>query len=94
MTPKQPVDMAKVELLRKHMLIRASDLAMLCGVSRVTYYSWLSGKAIRPKNADKLKRVVRKLIAAMQQGGWPSAEVTGLDNDTRFKRLLALLEQY
>jgi len=46
----KPLDFTKVEALRKHMLLTTRDMAELLGVSRMTYYGWVSGKPMRKTN--------------------------------------------
>lgn len=90
-TPK-PLDFAKIEVLRRHMLLNASDMAHILGVSRVTYYGWVRGKHIRKKNEEYAKRSLRKLLYVMGEHNWPTPEVVGLTQKERVKRLLALLD--
>lgn len=90
-TPK-PLDFAKIEVLRRHMLLNASDMAKILGVSRVTYYGWVRGKPVRKKNEEHAKRSLRKLLAIMAEHNWPTPEVVGLTQQNRMQRLLALLE--
>jgi len=74
------------------MLLNASDMAHILGVSRVTYYGWVRGKPIRKKNEEHAKRSIRKLLAVMGQHSWPTPEVAGLTQKGKLERLLALLE--
>ena len=90
-TPK-PLDFAKIEVLRRHMLLNASDLAYILGVSRMTYYGWVRGKPIRAKNEAQVKASIRKLLAVMAEHNWPTPEIAGLTQKMRLQRLLALLE--
>lgn len=90
----KPLDFHKVEALRKHMILTSSDMAKVLGVSRVTYYGWLRGKAVRRKNEDEAKKAVRKLLAIMTDHSWPSPETVALDQKQRSERLFALLGQY
>lgn len=92
MTPK-PIDFAKVEELRKHMLVHTGDWAKLMGVSRMTYYKWVSGKAqMRPSKDTSIRVQIRCLLAVLTNG-WPTPEDKGLDYDKRVAKLLALLDQ-
>ena len=54
--PAHGIDFAKVEMLRRHMLLSVSDMAKVFGISRVTYYSWVRGGNIRITNVPKVKR--------------------------------------
>ena len=86
------LDMTKVELLRKHMMLTAGNMAELIGVSRVTYYGWAKGKPIRQSNIANAKDAVRKLLAVVMEHKWPMPEVKGLTQKQRFARLIELLE--
>lgn len=90
-TPK-PLDFAKVEVLRRHMLLNASDMAHILGVSRQTYYGWVRGQPVRKKNVEHVKRSLRKLLGVMAEHSWPTPEAMGLTQKSRVQRLLALLE--
>jgi len=88
------VDFSKVEALRKHMLITTREMAELFGVSRVTYYGWVRGQSIRPKNVEQVTSMVRILLAVMRDHQWPTREVVGLTQAMRKHRLLALVAEY
>jgi DNA-binding transcriptional regulator YiaG len=90
-TPK-PLDFAKIEVLRRHMLLSAADMAYILGVSRMTYYGWVRGKPIRQKNISHVKSAVRKLLNVMAEHSWPTPEIAGLTQKARVSRLLALFE--
>jgi len=94
MTNKSPLDFSKVESLRKHMLLTVTDIASVIGISRMTYYSWRKGSVMRKDN-DKLMRItLRKLLAVMQDKGWPAPEVIAMEPADRKKRLIKYLEEY
>lgn len=88
------VDFAKVEALRKHMLITTREMSELFGVSRVTYYSWVRGQSVRQKNVEQVTSMVRILLAVMRDHGWPTPEIVGLPQPVRKQRLLALVTEY
>ena len=90
-TPKS-LDFAKVEVLRRHMLLTTHDMSVLLGVSRATYYGWVRGKPIRKKNEADAKRTIRKLLDVVSTYNWPTQEVVGLSPPIRLERLLALLQ--
>ena len=92
MTNVPPLDFAKVEALRKHMLLTTGNMAELLDVSRMTYYGWVKGKAIRKKNDEKVREVLRQMLA-MLSDGWPQPEVIALDQKDRFQRLLEILDK-
>tara|TARA_B100002019_G_scaffold293522_1_gene321905 strand:+ start:932 stop:1216 length:285 start_codon:yes stop_codon:yes gene_type:complete len=92
MTNVPPLDFTKVEALRKHMLLTTSNMAQLLDVSRMTYYGWVRGKAIRKKNDGKVREVLRQMLAMLSEG-WPQPEVIALDQKDRFQRLLEILDK-
>lgn len=91
MTPKPPLDFAKVEALRKHMLLTTSDMAELLGASRMTYYGWVKGKAIRKSNDESVRTMLRRLLDVMTHHSWPTPEVIASDQKQRKERLVAIL---
>jgi DNA-binding transcriptional regulator YiaG len=93
MMPKPPLDFAKVEALRKHMLLTTQDISELLGVSRMTYYGWVKGKPIRKSNDEHVRTMLRRLLAIMSNHGWPTPEVIASDQKQRKERLVELLNQ-
>lgn len=90
MTNMPLIDFAKVEALRKHMLLTKDNMAKLFSVSRMTYYSWIKSGTIRKTNAENVRGVLRELLALMSDG-WPQPEIIALEPDQRFQRILELL---
>lgn len=90
MTPK-PIDFAKVEALRKHMLLTTSDMSGLLGVSRMTYYGWVRGKSLRKSNDETVRTMLRRLLAIMTDHAWPMPEVIASTQSQRLERLKQLL---
>lgn len=86
------IDFAKVEMLRRHMLLSVADMAKIMGVSRVTYYSWIKGKPLRSTNVPKVKSKLKKLLAILKEG-WPSSEVIARSPPERLALILELLGQ-
>ena len=93
MTNTPPLNFTKVEALRKHMLLTTGNMAELLGVSRMTYYGWVKGKAIRKKNDEKVREVLREMLT-MLSDGWPQPEIIALDQKQRFQRLLEILDKH
>lgn len=93
MMPKPPLDFVKVEALRKHMLLTTQNMAELLGVSRMTYYGWVKGKAIRQSNDEKVREVLKQLLMVMSEHQWPTPEVIALDQKQRLERLLEILNK-
>lgn len=87
----KPLDFTKVEALRRHMLLSVRDIAMVLGVSRMTYYGWLKGKPLRKSNDAKVREKLRDLLDIMKDG-WPQPEVIALESVARRQRLLELLD--
>ena len=86
----KPLDFTKVEALRRHMLLSVRDIAMVLGVSRMTYYGWLKGKPLRKSNDAKVREKLKDLLDIMKEG-WPQPEVIALESVARRQRLLELL---
>ena len=74
------------------MLLTTGNMAELMGVSRMTYYGWVKGKPIRKKNDEKVREVLREMLA-MLSDGWPQPEIIALDQKQRFQRLLEILDK-
>lgn len=91
MTPK-PFDFSRVEALRKHMLLTTRDMSELLGVSRMTYYGWVNGKAMRKSNEESVKTMLRKLLMIMTEHGWPMPEIIAAEQKERRQRLDELLK--
>jgi DNA-binding transcriptional regulator YiaG len=92
--PKQNLDFAKVEALRKHMLLTTQDMSSLLGVSRMTYYGWVRGKPVRQNNTEFVKGMLKKLLTIMTEHQWPKPEVIAMEQKQRKQCLDELLEQY
>jgi DNA-binding transcriptional regulator YiaG len=92
MTPK-PLDFRKVEALRKHMLLTTSDMSELLGVSRMTYYGWVKGKALRKSNDEAVRTMLKRLLAVMTEHSWPTPDVIAAEQKQRKERLLEILQQ-
>jgi DNA-binding XRE family transcriptional regulator len=91
MTPKPPLDFAKVEALRKHMLLTTQDMSELLGVSRMTYYGWVKGKPLRKSNDESVRTMLRKLLDVMTRHNWPTPEVIASEQKQRKERLVSIL---
>jgi DNA-binding XRE family transcriptional regulator len=87
MTDKPGLDFSKVEALRKHLMLTTADMAKLLGVSRMTYYGWVKGKAMRKTNDVMVRSMLRKLLAVITEQGWPSPEVIAMESSQRLQRL-------
>jgi DNA-binding transcriptional regulator YiaG len=88
----KPLDFAKVETLRRHMLMTSTDMAQALRTSRMTYYKWVQGRAApRAVNDAIVREQLRKLLVIMEKHGWPSSEVLVMLPSERTAKLLALL---
>lgn len=87
----KPIDFTKVESLRRHMLLTQTDMAILLSVSRMTYYSWVTGNGLRKGNEEKLRVMLKRLLAVMTEHSWPMPEVIAMDQRQRRQRLIELL---
>ena len=83
------LDFEKVELVRERMDLTIKDMCKLLGVSRATYYKWVSGGPIRERNEKRVKETLRQLLPLLKDGLWPPA---GAKYQTSEQRLDALLE--
>lgn len=90
----EPLDFNRVDALRKHMLMTASDMASILGVSRVTYYNWTRGKKLRSTSEAKVRRSVRKMLHIIRDHDWPSPEILSMTQPERKKALAELISQY
>ena len=87
MTDKPGLDFTKVEALRKHLMLTTADMAKLLGVSRMTYYGWVKGKAMRKANDEAVRSMLRRLLTVVTEEGWPSPEVIAMNSNQRLDRL-------
>lgn len=85
--------MSKLELVRKHLLLSPADMAVIIGVSRVTYYNWVKGKPLRGKNKDKVQAALRKLLVLVTQKKWPTPETRALEPAMRQAQIVALMTE-
>jgi len=68
-------------------------MSELLGVSRMTYYGWVKGKPIRKSNDEIVRAMLRRLLVAMSEHGWPTPEVIAADQRQRKELLLELLNR-
>lgn len=90
-TAPPPLDFDIIERLREHMLLSASDMAKIFGVSRVVYYKWIGGAAPRGKNAANVRSRLAEIEPYLRVG-YPSDEVKALSAEQRMQRLLGILQ--
>jgi DNA-binding XRE family transcriptional regulator len=85
-----PLDFEKVELVRERAALTITEMAVLIGVSRVTYHKWKDGAGITKKNKSKIKAVMVRLLALVRSGTWPPEGIHRLPYKLRMKALLEL----
>jgi DNA-binding XRE family transcriptional regulator len=86
------IDFTKVEQLRKHMLLTASDMAKVLSVTRMTYYSWVKGAKPRKDAVENIRATLKRLLAIMVEHKWPMPEVIAMEQRQRKQKLDELLE--
>lgn len=89
----KPVDFAKVDALRKHMLLTVASMCTLLGTSRVSYYGWLDGVVPRDKTAKHLREMLRKLTAVITFHNWPGPVVFVANQKERLVMLQDILKE-
>lgn len=92
-TARKTLDFAKVEALRKHLLLTLGDMAEILDVSRLTYNKWVDGGTIRKSNDEKVRNKLRMLLRIMEKHDWPKAEVVAMSQKQRSKLMLELVEE-
>ena len=86
-----PLDFKKLEVLRERAKLTKAEFASLYGVSRMTYYSWVRGQPVRPKNEWFVRRASRMLLELVREEKWPEAGVEHLPSSERMQRLNKLM---
>ena len=89
-----PLDFAKVEALRKHMMLTTNDMASLFGVSRMTYYGWVRGKVLRKTNDETVRIVLKQLLSIMVEDKWPTPDVIAMEQKQRKERLDECMKRF
>jgi predicted transcriptional regulator len=88
-TPLTRINFEKVERLRKVMLLSASDVAKVFGVTRMTYYSWVRGAPMRASREMYVREQLRAMLE-VADGEWRNIAAT-VEPSARVDKLLALL---
>ena len=76
------------------MLLTTDNMASLFGVSRMTYYGWVRGKALRKSNETTVKAVLKRLLNIMVEDKWPTPDVIAMEQPQRKERLDELLKRF
>ena len=90
-TSKQ-FDFAKVDALRKHMLLTVESMVVLLNTSRVSYYNWMKSGIKRKKTIEHVRKQVRTLLTIMNKHNWPNEAVFVANQEQRLKMLQELIE--
>lgn len=91
--PAKHLDFAKVDALRKHMLLTVESMVVLIGTSRVSYYNWLKHGIKRKKTSDQIRKAVRKLVAVMTNHNWPNEAAYVASQAERLEMLQNLIKE-
>ena len=87
------VNFGQIDSLRRHMLLTVSDMAKVLGISRETYYTWLSGEGYpRPKREVYVKKRVRQLLYLLTEKEWPRPDVIAAAPRERLGKLLEVID--
>lgn len=96
-TQEQPdnklLDFAKVDALRKHMLLTVESMVVLIGTSRVSYYNWLKHGIKRKKTSEQIRKAVRKLVAVVAQSNWPNDVAYVANQKQRLEMLQEMIKE-
>lgn len=89
----QPLDFAKIDWMRRRMLLSVGDIAHLFGVTRATYYGWLKGTPLRKSNDEAVRDMLKRLLSLVTDHSWPTPEAMAADQKKRREMVIALLNQ-
>lgn len=82
--------------------LNSTDIANLCGVSRITGYRWLQGTdrngapgvGVNIFLQDRVSKVAAPLTAAVNDGVLPDEELTKLPPQQRATKIKSIINQY
>jgi hypothetical protein len=81
----------RVELLRKYLHLSQMEMASLLGVTRLTYFKWITAKAWpQGGNIEVITQMTGRLAAIVKAKKWPTPEAMGMSPKQRFDRLVVL----
>lgn len=89
---ERAISFAKIDSLRKHMLLSKTQMARLLGVSRVTYHNWQSAGQLPTRGSGYTKKVLREMLRIMIDHSWPTPQVVAMTPDERLEELQRLIE--
>lgn len=87
------LDFAKVDALRKHMLLTVGSMVVLLGTSRVSYYNWLKHGIKRKKTSEQIRKAVRTIVAAVAQSNWPNEATYVANQSQRLEMLQEMIKE-
>ena len=90
-TDPKAFDFAKVDALRKHMLLTVESMVILLGTTRVSYYNWLKAGIKRKKTLEHVRKMVRSMVTLVSNDQWPNPAVYVANQPERLKMLQDLL---
>lgn len=86
------LDFKQIEALRRRMLFTVESMAILYGVTRVTYYNWLKGAKVR--RPEQVRKVTRGLLACVSDYNWPTTDVLYAKQSERLALAQSLLASF
>ena len=88
----EPLDFAKIDRLRQHMLLSTSAMAKLLDTSRQNYYNWLGGAVPRGEADVTVRKRVRQLVHLAMRQMWPTDQARATKSVDRLPALMRLLD--
>ena len=91
-TEQRTIPFARIDSLRRHMLLSVTDMVRLLGVSRVTYYNWKTAGQLPPRGGTYTKKVLKELLRVIVEHEWPSPTVIAMTPEERLEELQKLIK--
>lgn len=92
--PETSAILAAIELLRVKLKLQVNDMAEIFGVSRIAYYKWVRGGAMRPAHAAEVAVFLQRTVRVLKEQDFPTSAEAKMKSSDRAKRLLELTELY
>jgi ACT domain-containing protein len=89
---ERTISFARIDALRKHMLLSKTQMVRLLGVSRVTYYNWRDMGHLPTRGSGYTKKVLREMLRVMVEHEWPTPTVVAMTPDERLEELQRLIK--
>lgn len=82
--------------------LNTTDVASLCGVSRITGFRWLKGTdrqgnpgvGVNIFLQDRVNKLTAQVQAALDAGALPNDEIIALPPDKRTKKIRSVINQF